>query len=218
MHSPSVEKPTFGNNFLFLLFSTGLVKPHTLIIFLSQTSLLGFHTLVVPTPLVAPPPPLILLTFRCLLSADASPPVCHLFASCLLHCPCCCATAASCALGALPPPCNRPHLPRPLVHQLVAALPPLLCCRRLHLITSPRPTVHQLVVAMPLLLCCCRLSSSLLVFYALQRAASTLQHATSASGHSTASSPMAPLLPIASHLPAGCHVTSCCAAASRVHP
>ncbi len=59
--------------------------------------------LVVAMPHIVPPPPLAISTLRRLLSADASPPLCLLYASppvCLLfaswlsHCPCCCATAA----------------------------------------------------------------------------------------------------------------------------
>ncbi len=93
--------------------------------------------LIVAMPLVKPPSPLVLSTLHCLLSADASPPVCLLFASWLLRPPCCRAAAASCPLEALPPPCNKPHTPQPLVHQLVAALPLLLHRRRLRLTTLP---------------------------------------------------------------------------------
>ncbi len=55
-------------------------------------------------PHVMPPPPLVLSALSCLMSADASPPVCLLYASppiCLLfaswlsHCPCCRAAADS---------------------------------------------------------------------------------------------------------------------------
>ena len=60
--------------------------------------------LIVATPHVVPPPPLVLSVLRRLLSADASPPFCLLYASppvCLLfarwlsHRPCCRATADS---------------------------------------------------------------------------------------------------------------------------
>jgi hypothetical protein len=55
--------------------------------------------LVVVTPHVAPPPPLVLSALHRLLSANASPPVCLLFASWLSRCPCCRAAAASAYLS-----------------------------------------------------------------------------------------------------------------------
>jgi hypothetical protein len=57
-----------------------------------------------------------------LLSANAYPSVCLLFASWLLHCPCCCAATPSHPLSMPPLPCNAPL---PLVH--FSSLLPLLC-------------------------------------------------------------------------------------------
>jgi hypothetical protein len=94
--------------------------------------------LVVGTPLVTPPPPLDLSMLHRLLSADASPPVCLLFASWLSRCPCCCAAASSRSLDAPPPPRDAPP---PLVHY--SSRSPLVCGLVImsHLVALPPPCV-----------------------------------------------------------------------------
>jgi hypothetical protein len=87
-------------------------------------------------------------------------------------------------------------------------LPPLVRRR----LPSHWPLVCQLVVTLPLLSRRRRrLSSSQHVTSTLQRAASALQRVT-------ASCLLVPLLSFASLLPAGCHITPHCTAASGVHP
>jgi hypothetical protein len=95
--------------------------------------------LVVATPLIAPPLPLVLLMLRCTLSADISPPVCHLFASGLLCCSCCCADASFRSLDMPPPLCDAPP---PLV--LFSSRLPLLCWLVVmsHLIALPPPCIN----------------------------------------------------------------------------
>ena len=71
--------------------------------------------------------------------------------------------------------------------------------------------------------CCCAAAASCpLVVPPTPRDSGTsaLQRSTSTSHRATTSCPLAPLLPFPSCSPAGCHVTSCHAAASRscVHP
>jgi hypothetical protein len=95
--------------------------------------------LVVATPIVALPPPLVLLMLRRLLSTDVCLLVCLLFTSWLSHCPCCRTTTTSCSLDAPPPSCNA-QLPLihfssrlPLVCRLVVMLHISLHC--LHLVS-----------------------------------------------------------------------------------
>jgi hypothetical protein len=96
--------------------------------------------LIVMTPLVAPLPLLILLTILRLLSANAFPPVGHLFASWLSCHPCCCAAATS-------RPLNTPPLTL------------VLSTRRFHLATS-----CLCLATRCLLFVCWRLSSCLPLF------------------------------------------------------
>jgi hypothetical protein len=118
-------------------------------------------------PLVVPLLLLVLLTIRCLLSADASPPIGLLFASWLSRCPCCCSAtaAASRPLDTPPPPCNkRPppcNAPPLLVCWHLSSCLPLFCLLVVtsHLIAPPPQAfildphlhLHQLVVVLHLI-------------------------------------------------------------------
>ncbi len=101
--------------------------------------------LVVMMPIVAPLPlPLLVLWTICrLLSVDALPPVSLLFASWLLHCPCCCAAAAaSCPLNMPSPPPNEPpppcNAPPPLVCWRLSSCLPLFCWLSYHISSCRR--------------------------------------------------------------------------------
>ncbi len=86
--------------------------------------------LIVTTPLIALLPLLVLLTIHCLLSANASPPVGHLFSSWLLCHPCCCAAAIFRPLNTPPPPLalSTRRLRLEMSHRhLSAGASPLVC-------------------------------------------------------------------------------------------
>ncbi len=175
--------------------------------------------LVVMMPLVMPLPPLIMLlppldlsTLHCLLSADASPPVCHLFASWLPCCPCCCIAASSHLLM------HRLCLHLATCHCLLSTSPPsslsfagwLSCCillRCLHL-TSPFvvPPPHVSILDPPLH------SHWLVIAMHLIVLPLPLVLLSTPPPHVAPATPP----PVRSFAPTGCHVASCGTSAS--HP